>query len=261
MLQWIKNLLKKDLKLSQIQEEQIIDETRQFLKIRGTNIYIIDEKEATELLKSNIFYTENDFIKIRIYDLDKYNPQQIIDFLMTSRLTKSNFIKYFIIAIVWFVVLFFSYKIFTNEKPKEVIQPQPQQIQPQPKIIINSWSTISSTWIIEKQPQQIQQQPQIINTWLSQKDLDYMFCQKDNDSLNKYNDELLKENQSLIEQNKTYLLLKETCEKEKQEQDKKKDFFISIWKQINEKCKTANSEQVKKSCTDLVNNYFNYEHE
>lgn len=257
MLQWIKNLLKKDLKISQIQEEQIIDETRQFLKIRGTNIYIIDEKEATDLLKSNIFYTENDFIKIRIYDLDKYNPQQIIDFLMTSRITKTWFMKYFIIAIVWFVVLFFGYKIVTNEKkPEQIIAPTPIQ-QPQPQqtpIKINSGTTNN---IQQPKPQETQ----VINTWLSQKDLDYMFCQKDNDSLNKYNDELLKENQSLIEQNKNYLTAKETCEKEKIEIDKKKDFLISIWQQINEKCKTANSEQVKKSCTDLVNNYFNYEHE
>jgi hypothetical protein len=53
----------------------------QNFKIQKTLLLAIDEVEAKKLAKQDVFFVENFEFEIKIYDIDKYAPQQIIEYL------------------------------------------------------------------------------------------------------------------------------------------------------------------------------------
>jgi len=216
------------------------------LKIERTILSQIDEKEANHLYKKGVFYVTNDNLDITIYDIDKQEPKQLVEFLLKWK--KKNR-KLLILIIIIFVILWLAFLAFliANRPTQQTSTIQLQPTQPTPIIQPTQTQSITpiQTKTIQLQPTQTQAITPI-TVWISEKELDLIFCEKDNQSLDKFNNELIKKNTDL--EGKIF-----ECEKTK---DVKTDFYISIWKNLSSYCLTATGETETQKCSKLINNYY-----
>jgi hypothetical protein len=202
---------------------------------------------------------ENFEFEIKIYDIDKYAPQQIIEYL-NERWPKKNRLWFYLIMVVCILFAFwFLYIIYGYMKPNKPVEKTNININ----AITTTW-IVNSTGIIQNITPVITTK---IETWeiqkssiiaieqgtITQKDLDIIFCKKDNESLSRYNDELLADNNKIQKENEVCV----TDLNNLKEKSNINTFFYAVGQKISEKCKSPADEKVKANCSELINNYYN----